>query len=243
LRGATVITVLVSVALHVGLATGLVAVAQKRELKRRAISVAVTEEKKKAKDKPKPPPPPKPIVHAATPKLAALPKAAPVAVAAPRAAAAPVATNLSMSNAGLDIGPGIGLQGRAQPAPSAAPLKTASAISERRTNRTKEEAGAATDGPCEEEPTKPEPVVKTALDYSLYPQAQADGLEGKIKARVTVAASGEVTNVEILAGIDPAFDAAIQAALMRWRFKPALACGKPVAGGTYVVQARFELAN
>ena len=58
-----------------------------------------------------------------------------------------------------------------------------------------------------------------------------------------MAASWEVTNVDIIAGIDPAFDAAIHAALMRWRFKPALACGKPVAGGTYVVQARFELAN
>jgi TonB family protein len=241
LRGATVITVLLSIALHVGLATGLVAVAQKRELRRKAISVAVTEEKKKPKPQAKPPTPPKPIARPAPVKLAAIAKEAPTPSSAPKAAAAPVAMNLSMSNAGLDVGPGIGLQGRA-PAPSAAPLRVASAISERRTNRTKEETGAA-DAPCEEEPTKPEPVVKTALDYSLYPQAQADGLEGKIKARVTVAASGEVSNVEIVAGIDPAFDAAIQAALMRWRFKPALACGKPVAGGTYVVQARFELAN
>jgi TonB family protein len=242
LRSTTVITVLLSVALHVGLATGLVAVAKKRDLRRRAISVAVTEEKKKPKDKPKPPPPPKPIARPAPVKVAAITKEAPAPSSAPKAAAAPVAMNLSMSNAGLDIGPGIGLQGRAAPSAAPAPLKVASAISERRTNRTKEETGAA-DAPCEEEPTKPEPVVKTALDYSLYPQAQADGLEGKIKARVTVAASGEVTNVEIVAGIDPAFDAAIQAALMRWRFKPALACGKPVAGGTYVVQARFELAN
>jgi TonB family protein len=242
LRGATVITVLLSVALHVGLATGLVAVAQKRELKRRAISVAVTEEKKKNKDKPKPPPPPKPIVHAATPKLAALPKAAPVAAVA-KVAAAPVTTNLSMSNAGLDIGPGIGLEGRAKPAPAAAPLKVASAISERRTNRTKEEAGAGTEAPCEEEPSRPVAIVQTPIDYTLYPQAQADGIEGKFKARITVGVNGEVTDIEILVHIDPGFDAAIEAALRRWRFKPAMACGKPVAGGTIPFSAKFELGD
>jgi protein TonB len=240
-RGPTVITILLSVALHVGLATGLVAVAQKRELRRKAISVAVTEEKKKAKDKPKPPPPPKPIVHAAPPKLAALPKAAPVAAVAK--VAAPVATNLSMSNAGLDIGPGIGLQGRAQAAPAAAPLKVASAISERRTNRTKEETGAGTEAPCEEEPTKPVPIVQTPIDYTLYPQAQADGIEGKFKARITVGINGEVTDIEILVHIDPGFDAAIEAALRRWRFKPAMACGKPVAGGTLPFTAKFELGD
>ena len=241
MQKATVITVLLSVCLHIGLATGLVAVAKKRDLRHRAISVAVTEEKKKAKPANKPPAP-KPIARPAPVKVASIAKEAPVPAGAPKAAAAPLAMNLSMSNAGLDIGPGIGLEGRAKPT-AAAPTKVASAISERRINHAKEEAAGGEDAPCEEEPTKPEPVVKTALDYSVYPQAQTDGLEGKIKARVTVAASGEVVNVEILAGIDPAFDAAVQAALMRWRFKPALACGKPVAGGTYVVQARFELAN
>jgi len=242
LRGPTVITILLSVALHVAFATGLVAVAQKRELRRRAISVAVTQEKKKAKDKPMPPPPPKPIVHAATPKVVAVAKAAPVAAVA-HVAAAPVATNLSMSNAGLDIGPGIGLEGRAKPAAAASPLKVASAISERRTNRTKEEAGAGTEAPCEEEPTKPEAIVKTELNYTLYPQAQADGVEGKFKARVTVDANGEVSKVDVLTSIEPAFDAAIVAALQRWRFKPAMACGKAVGGGTFIVSRVFELGD
>ena len=57
-------TVVLSVGLHVGLAVGLVSVAQKRELRRRAISVAVQDEKKKAKPV-KPPAPPRPIVHPA----------------------------------------------------------------------------------------------------------------------------------------------------------------------------------
>jgi TonB family protein len=241
-RWATVITVLVSMGLHVGLATGLVAVAQKREFKRKAISVAVTEEKKKAKPQVKPPAP-KPIVRPAVAKVApVVAKAVESPSHAGKATAAPVVTNLSMSNAGLDVGPGIGLQGRATPQQAASAVKVASAISERRTNRAKEEA-AAGDAPCQEEPTKPEALVKTALDYTLYPQAQTDGIEGKFKARITVAASGEVANVEILAGIEPAFDAAIEAALRRWRFKPAMACGKPVGGGTFVVSRTFELGD
>lgn len=233
-------TVVLSVGLHIGLAVGLVAVAQKRELKRRAISVAVEEEKKKAKP-PKPPAPPRPI---ARPALAKVERAAPKAAPAPvtHAAAAPVATNLTMSNASLDVGPGIGLEGRAKP--TAAPVKVASAISERRTQRTREEAGGgAAEAPCQEEPTKPEAVVKTPLDYTLYPQAQADGVEGKFKARLTVDADGQVSNVEVLGSIDSAFDAAIVAALQRWRFKPAMACGKPVAGGTFVVARTFELGD
>src|SRR5215831_12340693 len=224
--------IVLSAALHVGVATGLVAVAQKREMRRRAISVAVTDEKKK-EAKPKPPPPPKPIVHAAPKVVAAVAKAEvapPVAKAAP-IAAAPVQTNLAMSND--DAGPGIGLLGRA-PAPRAAPaaVKVASAISERRTRRTEEAAG---EEPCNEEPTRPEPIFKKDLDYSLHPQAQADGVEGKFRARLTIGADGQVSDVLVQAGIEPAFDAALVAALKTWRFKPATACGKPVAGGTWVV--------
>ena len=180
--------------LHVGLAVGLVAVAQKREMRRRAISVAVQDEKKKAKP-PKPPAPPRPIVHPAVAKVEPVaPKAASAAPVA-HAAAAPVAMNLAMSNAGLDIGPGIGLEGRAKP--TAAPVKVASAISEARTRKTREEAGGGgADAPCEEEPTKPEAVVQTpTIDYTLYPQAQADGIEGKFKARLTIDADGQVEAV------------------------------------------------
>lgn len=233
-------TVVLSVGLHVGLAIGLISVAQKRELRRRAISVAVQEEKKKVKP-PTPPKAPKPIVR---PQIAKVEPVAPRAAAAPVAhvAAAPVATNLSMSNAGLDVGPGIGLEGRAKPA--AAPTKVASAISERRTQKTREEAGAGSpDAPCQEEPTKPVPEVQVPIDYTLYPQAQADGIEGKFRARLVVDADGQVSDVIVVAGVDPSLDAAIVAALKRWRFKPAMACGKPIAGGTWSHAWIFELGD
>jgi len=232
-------TVVLSVGLHLGLAVGLVAVAQKRELRRRAISVAVQDEKKKVKP-PTPPKPPKPIVR---PQIAKVEPVAPRAAAAPvaHAAAAPVATNLSMSNAGLDIGPGIGLEGRAKPA---AATKVASAISERRTLRTREEAGGGgPDAPCQEEPTKPVPDVQVPIDYTLYPQAQADGIEGKFRAQLAIDADGQVSDVVVVAGVEPSLDAAIIAALKRWRFKPAMACGKPVAGGLYKHAWVFELGD
>jgi TonB family protein len=171
--------------------------------------------------------------------VAALPKDEPLAVHAPKVAAAPMATSLTMSND--DAGPGIGLLGRS-PTPRAAPaaVKVASAISDRRTRRTEEQAG---DEPCNEEPTKPEAIFKTPLDYTLHPQAQADGIEGKFRARLVINASGEVASVEVQAGVDPGLDAALEAALRTWRFKPAMACGRPVAGGTFVVTRTFELGD
>ena len=146
---------------------------------------------------------------------------------------------------------GLGLTAQTAPAKkavakpaAAAPVKVASALSEARTRKTREEASGGGDAPCEEEPTKPEAIVQTpTIDYTLYPQAQADGIEGKFKARLTIDADGAVASVEVLSSVESAFDAAIVSALQRWRFKPALACGKPVAGGTYVVARTFELGD
>lgn len=239
-------TVILSAAIHVGLAAGLIATAQNRELKRKAISVAVSEEKKKAKPKPPPPPPPPPVVHRVAPRVvASLPKAetvAPTKAAAP----APVAMALTMSNE--DVGPGIALGGgRETPAAEkSAPraVKVASAISERRTRNIQQQIeGAPGEQPCNEAPTDPVPAVTTEINYSLYPQAQQEGIEGKFKARIIVGANGEVTDVEVVTSLEPGFDAAIKAALMRWRFKPAMQCGRPVAGGIHKFTARFELAD
>jgi TonB family protein len=233
-------TVIISTVIHVGLAASLITVAERKGLGKKTITVAVSrdENKKKKEDKP---PPPKPIAKPAAPK-----PAAPAKAEAPSAPvrAAPVATNLAMSNADLDVGPGIGLQGRAKAAPAAAPVKVASNISERRTNRAKEELGAAggDDQPCTEDPTRPVPTVQTEINYSIYPQAQADGIEGKFKARLTIDTNGEVSSVDVVTSIDPGFDAAIVAALKRWRFKPAMACGKPVAS-SMPFSARFELGD
>jgi protein TonB len=237
-------TVIISVALHVVLAATLLTVARNRDVRRRAISVAVQDAKKKAP--PKPPAPPKPIVRPPSHKEAHVEPKATATAHAPKVVT-PVATNLAMSNADLDVGPGIGLEGRAAARPAAAAaaaparMKVASAISERRTQQTREEAGEQA---CTEDPSKPEAVVQAPpIDYTVYPQAQADGIEGKFKAKLVIGADGAVEAVTVLAGLDPAFDAAIVAALKRWRFKPAMACGKPVGGAIVPFTARFELGD
>jgi TonB family protein len=117
----------------------------------------------------------------------------------------------------------------------------ASALSEARTRHTREESGLA-ETPCEEEPTKPEAIVQTPIDYSVYPQAQSDGIEGKFRARLFIGVDGEISRIEVVAGIDPAFDAAILAAVQRWRFKPSMACGKAVPG-MLPFKAQFELGD
>jgi protein TonB len=94
---------------------------------------------------------------------------------------------------------------------------------------------------CTDEPSKPEPVVKTEIEYTAA--ARAEGIEGKLKLKVVVGADGAVLTVEVLSSVSPELDAAAVAAVKHWRFRPAMACGKPVAGGTYVLARRFELGD
>lgn len=237
-------TVIVSFLVHAGLVTSLL-VAAKERATRRATAVALAETRKKVeKPKAKSQPPPTPVKVA---KAQVAPRPAPEAKAtapvAPKAAA-PVATALEMSND--DATPGgivVPSKAAAAPAAAAAAPKVASAISEARKQRQKAELGPGPSGeaPCEEEPTKPEPVFKAEIEYTAA--ARAEGVEGKLKLKLTVGADGAVNQVEVLAGVWPELDAAAIAAAKQWRFKPATACGKPVEGGTYILARRFELGD
>lgn len=236
-------TVVVSLLVHAGLAVFLLSRAETRQ-KRRAIAVAVTgTDKKKEEDKPKPPPPkPPPPRKPQAPKPSATPKAPdpePVAARAPKAAAAPVQTAVAMSNADLAPG-GIALPGTPKGEPQAKPVRVAQAVPEEVKRRLKESKGNEEEN-CDEEPSKPEPVFKNEIEYTAA--AREQGIEGKLKLRITVAADGSVSDVEVIAGLDPSLDAAAIAAAKQWRFKPAQKCGKAVGGGVYVVAQRFELAN
>ena len=237
-------TVIVSFLVHAGLVTSLL-VAAKERATRRATAVALAETRKKV-EKPKPksqPLPPRPVKVAkaqVAPKPVSEAKA--TAPTAPKAAA-PVATAVEMSNDDATPGGIVVPTKAAAPAAAAAAPKVASAISEARKQRQKAELGAGpgADAPCEEEPTKPEPVFKAEIEYTAA--ARAEGVEGKLKLKLTVGADGAVNQVEVLAGVWPELDAAAIAAAKQWRFKPATACGKPVEGGTYILARRFELGD
>jgi periplasmic protein TonB len=246
-------TVIISVVIHGALAVALLTASQ-RKASGKNFFVQMTEEKKKEikekeKEKAKAAPP-KPKVakidRPAEAKPTAAPKAAPVAEAptpAAKVAAAPVAMDLAMSNE--DIGDAIAIPVAPRQAQAVAATKVASMDAEPRRRRVHElgPGGPVPAGEerCSDEPSKPEPVFKTEIEYTAA--ARAEGIEGKLKLRVVVGADGSVVSVDVLSSVSPELDAAAIAAVKRWRFKPAMACGKPVAGGTYVLARRFELGD
>ena len=96
------------------------------------------------------------------------------------------------------------------------------------------------------------PVVATGLVYfgsgdgHVYAVAADTGvLRWRFKTGNVVHASPALANGLLYVGSWDSYFYALDAksGAQRWRFKPAMACGKPVAGGTYVFQARFELGN
>ncbi|HEX7501026.1 MAG TPA: energy transducer TonB [Polyangia bacterium] len=242
-------TVIASVIIHGGLAIALFGAAQKR-VHGKTVFVQMAEE---ARKKPKPVEkeakkvPPKPKLAPPPTKVAT---AAPAHTAPVRAApvqAAPVATAIEMSN-DEPVGAGDIVIPVAKAA-AVAPVKVASMDDGPRRRRIRETGGTAGPGgpsipgdiTCHEDPTKPEPVYKKDIEYTA--SARAEGIEGKLKLKLTVGADGQVINVEVLSAVAPELDAAAVAAVRLWRFKPAMLCGKAVSGGVYIVARRFELGD
>jgi protein TonB len=211
---------------------------------RRTFSVQMTETAKKKPPPPKPqaakppPPKPKPVAPVEAPKAAAAPRVA--EAPAPKLTFEPVLTGIEMTN---DDSPGgVVIPVRAPAAAAPTPTKVASFEPEARRRRSHDlGAGPQLEQGCHEEASKPEPVFKTEIEYTHA--ARAEGIEGKLKLKLIVGADGSVVGVEILASVSPELDAAAVAAVRQWRFKPAMACGKPVAGGTYIIARRFELGD
>src|SRR4051812_896424 len=160
--------------------------------------------------------------------------------AAPKAAAHAVQTAVALSNADLAPG-GIAVAGTPKLS-TAAPVKVAS-VDPMAPRRRLHEPGSPNqvEEACDEEPSKPAVVYKTDIEYTAA--AKAEGIEGKLKLKLTIGADGSVVDVEVVASVEPGLDAAAVAVVKQWRFKPALKCGKPVAGGTFVVARTFELTD
>jgi protein TonB len=243
--GGREITIIVSLALHGAVAVAALSVAREKQL-RRATTVSLAEQEPKKKPEPPRPPPPPPEPPRPKPRPRVAPTPAPVAPApepAPAARTAPIQTDTVMSNeVGMDMGTGQRprdeikpIPGPARPRPAAAPIRTPV-----RTDHPEGPTGDSA-GACTEPPGKPEPTLKTDIEYTE--EARAAGIEGRLVLKVTVDASGLVTDVAVVASVDPALDAAAIATVKTWRFKPALACGKPVGGGQYTIARRFVLGD
>jgi len=241
-------TIIISLLLHAGLAFGLVVSSQHRG-KGKTFFVQMQEEAKKKQKEAAPKPKPVPKVAKVDPrpkeqKAVAAPKAMPVEapVQAAKAVAAVMPTDIAMSNE--DIGDAVAIPVIVRQPQAAAPTKVASFEPDAHRRRLRPELGPG--GPiaeerCTEEPSKPEPVFKTEIEYTA--SARAEGIEGKLRLKITVGEDGSVLRVEVLASVSPELDAAAVSAVKQWRFRPAMMCGKAVSGGTYVLARRFELGD
>lgn len=242
------VAIAISLLLHFVLGASAARVSERRR-KHRATAVAVVEKEKKKADKPKPKPPEPP-----PPKVAALEKPK---VIAPKVVEAPKQVDetpkqVASSEGPKDIGaydpnstvvmPDNHQQDTKLPdkQPDETPKpKAVVPPKPKGDDHPKPEKGG--DAPCTEAPSKPEPTAKTEIEYT--DQARQEGVEGRLVLKVTVDANGAVTDVVVVSSVDPSLDAAAIAAVKQWRFKPAMACGKPVAGGTYTLARRFELGD
>jgi len=242
--GCREVMIIASLALHGVIAMAALSAAHDKKI-RRATTVALAEqEPKKKPEPPRPPPPPPPPPR---PKPAPRPVAPTPAPAAPEPApvahAAPVQTDTVMTNeVGMDMGTGQKPRDEVKPGP--APARPRPAPAQVKTPIKADRPSGSTDdnaGACTEPPGKPEPTLKTDIAYT--DEARAAGIEGRLVLKVTVDASGAVSDVVVVNSVDPALDAAAIATVKTWRFRPALACGKPVAGGQYTIARRFVLGD
>ena len=239
-------TVAISMVIHAGFAFALLTASQHRANGKTYVVQLQEEAKKKKKEAP---PKPKALpkvakvdTHPKELKPSAAPKPMPVAapVAAAKVATMVMPTEIAMSNE--DIGDAVAIPiVRAPQAVAPTKVATFEPGAPRRRQRQELGAGPILEEHCTDEPSKPEPVFKTEIEYTAA--ARSEGIEGKLKLKIVVGADGSVMQVEVLASVSPELDAAAVAAVKQWRFRPAMACGKPVAGGTYVLARRFELGD
>jgi len=206
--------------------------------------VAVMVSAPKKKEKPKPPEPPKPIeapkellqrptaARAAPPPVAA-PPPDPVAAAHPALAAMP---DFGINLSGGPGGPG----GIAVPMgdPRAPVAAAAAPVKEKTFGSTAAPAVAADD--CAEDVVKAKPQGFVQPTYT--DDARAAGIEGRVRVKITIDASGTVTDVAVVSGLGHGLDESAIAAARRMTFSPATRCGKAVAS-TFIFSSRFALGE
>jgi TonB family protein len=225
-----------SLVIHVLVFGYALKVSQKKKAR---VATAIVMEKKKEAEKPKPKP--KPIVQ--KPKVEA-PEPTPLKNApthSTETAPPPVDSGLTMDNSsapGIDVGP----KGPVQPKQNGAAAKQTTH------DKPKEKVlgGSSKQNPeednCTEAPSKPSPLTRPS-DIEYTQEARSNGVEGRLILRITVGADGSVIDVQVQGAVDPSLDAAAVAAVKTWTFKPAMRCGKAMAGGVFTLARRFELGD
>lgn len=238
----------VSAAAHVALLGGMIALKPPEKKNSESIGVMVSEKKKK---KPEPEEKPKPIeappevlerkAFRAPPKPAAAPEPPAPEPAAPHAAlnAAPD-FGISMTGASGPAGVGVGIPVGPGGGNSQGVAKLTAAPPKEKTFGTVKEAIAPGDSPCIEEAIKPKPLGFAQPQYT--DEARSAEVEGRVKLKLSVDAQGNVTDVQVLAGLGHGLDESSIATAKRIKFTPGSACSKPV-GSSFVITFRFALGE
>ncbi len=81
---------------------------------------------------------------------------------------------------------------------------------------------------CKETPGKPAPREKVSPKFPAA--ALRSDIVGRLVLRASVDRTGAVTKVTVIESPGEAVEGPAKEAFARWRFEPATACGKPVAG-------------
>ncbi|MFI5297688.1 MAG: energy transducer TonB [Polyangiales bacterium] len=234
-------TVGVSLALHTALFLGLRALP--RESVKHEISVAMFTEKPKKAEKREPPnkeePPRSPAAKPPpAPRPTVLPRPAndpPPTAEPPPSSDKPSQAMQALPNLGdMNVGGpgGLGVGGPRGSAPSATPSATApveKVLSKRPV--------AATGADCAEPVSKPKPIG--AVPQPAFTEdALASKIAGKVFVKVTVDASGNVTDATVTRSLGHGLDERCVAIARGVHFSPAQRCGRPTAS-TFIFFWRF----
>jgi protein TonB len=241
-------TIAISAVAHAAVLGGIVVLKTPEPKKSENIGVMLSQKKKKPKpdeEKPKPIEAPPELLH--KPTFKAPPKAAPEPPPPEPAPQQHAALN-AMPDYGINLsgmagpgGPGVGVgipvgpgggNSRGVNQLTAAPPK------EKSFGTVKEAIQG--DSPCAEELIKPKPLGFAQPQYT--DEARSAEVEGRVKLKLTVDAAGNVTDVQVLAGLGHGLDESSISTAKRIKFNPGTACSKPISS-SFVITFRFALGE
>jgi protein TonB len=225
----------VSLLFHGAIAVAIGSIEIKKSRAATAISYAESQRKKPppAKVDPTPAdknPPPRALAHRAAPAPA--PEDAP-----PPTKAADAALD-ALPDFGVSLTGGVNGTGIALPVGGGGPARERSV--DKVFHRAAPVAAALPSDGCDDPPSKPKQISVPKPSYTS--DAQAAGIEGKVRVQITVDETGKVVDAKLLQGLGHGLDENALAAARSATFEPALRCGKPTRA-TLTLGMHFKLPS
>lgn len=111
-------------------------------------------------------------------------------------------------------------------------IQFAEALAEDERKKETEEERAARLSKKDGSLTPPYPIIKVDPKYS--PDAVREQVEGVVVLYCMIRETGEMTNLQLVEGLDPRLDASAREAFAKWKFEPARKKGLPIAVETLI---------